>query len=267
MSPRRHHNTDGRRQIQRGRLKDDAARIARRLGIDQRPQDPLAICAADWNRLETPCLASARKDFPMSDSSDHPVPTALPRLRPHPPEVTMTEYARLHLLTRLRQALTDVCGFRTNGGAEVYAEVEDLLARLRPQEVPQPLDNWEGDLPTEHPNRCHLRDNLLYVDIFNDDGSHRAVWRCHKRAGHDGPCSSHDDCGVRAIDGVTTCGLLSGHSGPHAWATEIRVDAALIAGIHHPQPEENKDEEDLARMDKRDSSVSSSPPQPPNGDK
>jgi hypothetical protein len=82
----------------------------------------------------------------------------------------------------------------------------------------------EGDLPIEHLNRCKLRDNLLYADIFNDDGSHRAVWRCHKREGHDGPCSSHNDCGVMN-SGRVVCGLLPGHSGPHAWETRITAGA------------------------------------------
>ncbi len=81
--------------------------------------------------------------------------------------------------------------------------------------------SWEGNLATEHPNRCRLRDNLLYADVFNDDGSHRQAWRCHKRAGHDGPCSSRNDCGV--MNGGVVCGLLPGHSGLHSWATQIEA--------------------------------------------
>jgi hypothetical protein len=91
-----------------------------------------------------------------------------------------------------------------------------------------PQRKWEGDLPTEHLNRCKLRDNLLYADIFNHDGSHRAVWRCHKREGHDGPCSSHNDCGV--MNGGVVCGLLPGHSGPHAWETRIAAGAVPQTG-------------------------------------
>lgn len=84
---------------------------------------------------------------------------------------------------------------------------------------------WEGDLPTEHLNRCKLRDNLLYADIFNEDGTHRRAWRCHKREGHDGPCSSHNDCGV--MNGSVVCSYLPGHQGPHAWATAIRATGGL----------------------------------------
>jgi hypothetical protein len=100
---------------------------------------------------------------------------------------------------------------------------------------------WEGDLPTEHVNRCRLRDKLLYADIFNDDGTHRPVWRCHKRAGHDGPCSSHNDCGV--MNGGVTCGRPPGHSGLHQWATEITVPAlpAEDRAVTAPQEQEKLD--------------------------
>lgn len=83
---------------------------------------------------------------------------------------------------------------------------------------------WEGDLPTEHLNRCELRDKLLYADILNDDGSHRVAWRCHKREGHDGPCSTHNDCGV--MNGGVVCGMKPGHQGPHSWETRIHLSAS-----------------------------------------
>jgi hypothetical protein len=99
--------------------------------------------------------------------------------------------------------------------------IQDLRAAAPVPCAASPADPWEGDLPTEHLNRCKLRDNLLYANIFNDDGSHRATWRCRKRAGHDGPCSSHNDCGV--MNGGVVCGLLPGHAGPHAWQQFIRA--------------------------------------------
>lgn len=99
-----------------------------------------------------------------------------------------------------------------------------LVRAAVPVEEAAPLKEWEGDLPTEHPNRCKLHDRLLWADIFNEDGSHRAMWRCHKREGHDGPCSTHNDCGV--MNGGVVCGLLPGHTGPHAWETRITVAAS-----------------------------------------
>jgi hypothetical protein len=36
-------------------------------------------------------------------------------------------------LHRLKQTLTDACGFRTNAAAQAYAEVEALLTHLRQQ--------------------------------------------------------------------------------------------------------------------------------------
>lgn len=91
--------------------------------------------------------------------------------------------------------------------------------------VPPVPKDWEGDLATDHPNRCALRDRLVWADIFNDDGSHRPAWRCHKRAGHDGSCSSHNDCGV--MNGGVVCGLLPGHDGPHSWQQFISIPASV----------------------------------------
>jgi hypothetical protein len=92
---------------------------------------------------------------------------------------------------------------------------EDLFALLAEVErIRQPVpDEWEGDFATEHPNRCRLRDFLL------NSLDRSPAWRCHKRAGHDGPCSCHNDCGV--MSGGVVCGKLPNHVGPHAWATEI----------------------------------------------
>jgi len=109
---------------------------------------------------------------------------------------------------------------------DVVAWRDDLEAALAA--VPASSPDYEGDLPTAHPNRCRLRDTLVYADLFNEDGSHRAVWRCHKRAGHDGPCSSHNDCGV--MNGGVVCGKRPGHAGPHEWATEITVRASSPEG-------------------------------------
>jgi hypothetical protein len=109
-----------------------------------------------------------------------------------------------------------------------------LQARLQEVEQQRTPSEWEGDLPTDHPNRCKLRDNLLYADIFNNDGSHRFVWRCHKRAGHDGPCSSHNDCGV--MNGGVVCGKLPGHAGLHEWATEVSVRLwREVSYVNHDQ--------------------------------
>lgn len=110
---------------------------------------------------------------------------------------------------------------------QLLTDWADRLAVLSSHLQGQIPDSWEGDLPTDHPNRCDLRDNLLYKDIFNDDGSHRAAWRCHKRAGHDGPCSSHNDCGVMSRRVV--CGKLPGHTGLHAWATEIPIPSTAVS--------------------------------------
>lgn len=110
----------------------------------------------------------------------------------------------------------------------VYPEAAAALATSREQITPEPKIQppYEGDLSTEHPNRCKLRDNLLYADIL-EGGKHRRTWRCHKREGHDGPCSAHNDCGV--ISGGAVCSLLPGHAGPHAWETPIVISLKLAS--------------------------------------
>ncbi len=129
--------------------------------------------------------------------------------------------ARLEALERKWREISS----RPNRPTGFLLCADDLAAALLVGEEPQRHHDvpTEGDLPTDHPNRCKRHDRLVWVDLFNEDGSHRPMWRCHKRAGHDGPCSSHNDCGVIALDGVTVCGLPPSHSGPHAYQTNVAV--------------------------------------------
>lgn len=103
--------------------------------------------------------------------------------------------------------------------SNALAYARDHLACAPSHALRFTTDPLEGDLPMEHPNRCKLRDGLLYAH------DQTPAWRCRKRESHDGPCSSHNDCGVMGA-GRTVCGMLPGHEGPHAWATEVRVPAA-----------------------------------------
>jgi hypothetical protein len=66
------------------------------------------------------------------------------------------------------------------------------------------------DYPTEHPDRCKKLDNTYYNPPIMENGESRLHWRCHKKSGHLGACSSHNDCGYRYPDGWT-CGLHPGH--------------------------------------------------------
>jgi len=59
-------------------------------------------------------------------------------------------------------------------------------------------------LETHWYGRCELRDSDDYK------------WRCHKRKGHDGACSCHNDCGEYSPNGGY-CGFPPNHCGKHAW--------------------------------------------------
>lgn len=61
---RRHHNTDGRRQIQRGRTRDQVERIARRLGI------PMNTTHGDGSKLVADCAGSIAPRTVNADTRD-----------------------------------------------------------------------------------------------------------------------------------------------------------------------------------------------------
>lgn len=85
------------------------------------------------------------------------------------------------------------------------------------------------DYPIQHPDRCLKMDDKVFEHII-EDGEPRPHWRCRKKAGHPGACSSHNDCGeLGGEHGHTVCGLVPGHKGPHAWERLLTRPEALSA--------------------------------------
>lgn len=79
---------------------------------------------------------------------------------------------------------------------------------LRQHQVPTAATHWSAhcrnDYPDDDPNRCRKRREV-------EPGR---VWRCRKRVGHDGRCSTHNDCGARPASGGT-CGRGTEHAKEH----------------------------------------------------
>lgn len=75
--------------------------------------------------------------------------------------------------------------------------IRDLVAARSEQ------SSFTEGLPTGAYGRCTLRDS-------------EPEWRCHKREGHNGSCSTHNDCGAVSED-YRVCGFPPYHAGRHAW--------------------------------------------------
>jgi hypothetical protein len=98
---------------------------------------------------------------------------------------------------------------------EAYNDLQ-LKAQLL-EELLTPDQFGEGaiDYPTEHPDRCKKLDNTYYDPPIMENGKSRLHWRCHKKSGHIGWCSSHNDCGANVwsdeLGAMATCGKSPGH--------------------------------------------------------
>lgn len=124
------------------------------------------------------------------------VPTAQPR-----PELS-AEY-----LSQVADGIIDMNGACSHDWLVAVA----LTIKLRLASVPT---ERAPDVPIDDLDRCRRRDHLY------DQKAQQMTWRCHKRAEHEGACSSHNDCGATNRDGVV-CGKPPGHAGPHGWQITI----------------------------------------------
>lgn len=108
-------------------------------------------------------------------------------------------------------AKVDDMEIATSTGVVLTVEEYNRLRRIE-RGAPNASDYDYG-----HPDRCLNHERLENGGAFK--------WSCHKRSGHQGACSSHNDCGE--VSNHVTCGLRPGHAGPHAWDLASLVSPAL----------------------------------------